>query len=389
MISDPTPPPRRGTLRIYLGYAAGVGKTYQMLDDGHDLRREGTDLVVGYLEPHGRKDTIAKAVGLEIVPRRKLQYRGATFEDMDTEAILRRRPRVCLVDEFAHTNVPGSEKAKRWEDVEVLLAAGIDVITTMNVQHLESLNDQVREITNVRVRETIPDWVVQQANEVVMVDLPPAALLNRLRRGAVYAPEKAEKALANFFTESNLTVLREFALRQTAHEVDARQAAEPAEPPSPCAGQDGRGAARIAPPPQTDRILIYVTDHPLSAMLIRRGKRVADYLRADCFAVAVRPELDPREIPADRREALDRHLSFARNLHIATRTLLGGDVARTLVEFARQQRVTQIFLARPQAGPRLPFFGRDLVQQVVQLASDMQVTVVAERRPQKAVGGRQ
>ncbi|HMD99661.1 MAG TPA: histidine kinase [Terriglobia bacterium] len=384
---EPAPVAARGNLRIYLGYAAGVGKTYQMLDDGHDLRRDGVDVVVGYLEPHGRKDTIAKAEGLEIVPRRKQEYRGAAFEDMDTPAILKRRPRVCLVDEFAHTNVPGSERAKRWEDVEVLLAAGIDVITTMNVQHLESLNDQIRQITKVRVRETIPDWVVQQANEVVMVDLPPEALLNRLRRGAVYPPEKAEKALANFFTESNLTVLREFALRQTAHEVDARQAVEePAAPPSPCPGDDG--PARITPPRQTDRILIYVTDHPLSAMLIRRGKRVADYLRADCFAVAVRPELDPREVPADRREALARHLSFARNLHIETRTLLGGDVARTLVEFARQQRVTQIYLARPQAGPRLPFVGRDLVQQVVRLASDMQVTVVAERRPH-AEGRRQ
>jgi two-component system, OmpR family, sensor histidine kinase KdpD len=381
-MDDRTPRSGRGTLRIYLGYAAGVGKTYQMLDDGHNLRHEGVDVVVGYLEPHGRKDTIAKAAGLEVVARRQLEYRGATFEDMDTPAVLRRRPRVCLVDEFAHTNVPGCERAKRWEDVEVLLDGGIDVITTMNVQHLESLNDQIRQITRVRVRETVPDWVVQQANEVVMVDLPPEALLNRLKRGAVYPPEKAEKALTNFFTESNLTVLREFALRQTAHEVDARQAVEErAEPSSPCPGDDG--PAQIKPLPQTDRILIYVTDHPLSAMLIRRGKRVADYLRADCFAVAVRPEPDPREIPADRREALDRHLSFARNLHIETRTLLGGDVARTLVEFARQRRVTQIFLARPQAGPRLPFFGRDLVQRVVRLASDMQVTVVAERRPAK------
>jgi len=380
-MSDRTPQNGRGTLRIYLGYAAGVGKTYQMLDEGHNLRQEGVDIVLGYLEAHGRKDTLAKAEGLEIVPRRKVWYRGAAFEDMDTGAILRRRPQVCLVDEFAHTNVPGLERAKRWEDVEVLLDGGINVLTTMNVQHLESLNDHVEQITKVRVRETIPDWVVQQANEVVMVDLPPEALLNRLRRGAVYPLAKAEKALANFFTESNLTVLREFALRQTAHEVDARQAAEQPAEPAPCVGRDGD--TPIAPLLQTDRILIYVTDHPLSAMLIRRGKRVADFLRVDCFAVAVRREVDPRDIPAERREALERHLRFARNLHIETRTLVGDDVAATLVEFARRQRVTQIFLARPQAGPQLPFFGRDLVQQVVRLASDMQVTIVAERRPVK------
>jgi len=379
-MSDSTSWSRRGTLRIYLGYAAGVGKTYQMLDDGQSLRGEGVDVVIGYLEPHGRKDTIAKAEGLEVVPRRKLEYRGAKFEDMDTDAVLKRRPRVCLVDEFAHTNVPGLERAKRWEDVDVLLNVGIDVITTMNVQHLESLNDQIQQVTKVRVRETVPDWVVQQANEVVMVDLPPEALLNRLRRGAVYAPEKAEKALANFFTESNLTALREFALRQTAHELDARQDEQEAvEPSSPCPD----GPVPVAQARQTDRILIYVTDHPMSAMLIRRGKRVADFLRADCFAVAVRPEVDPRDVPLERREALERHLNFAHGLHIATRTLPGGDVARTLVEFARQQRVTQIFLARPQAGPQLPFFGRDLVQQVVRLASDMQVTVVAERRAAK------
>jgi two-component system sensor histidine kinase KdpD len=373
-------PRRRATLKIYLGYAAGVGKTYQMLDEGQQLRREGVDVVVGYLEPHGRKDTVAKAEGLEIIPRRKLEYRGARFEDMDTAAVLRRRPQVCLVDEFAHTNVPGCERAKRWEDVQVLLDAGINTITTLNVQHLESLNDQVRQITGVRVRETIPDWVVQQADEVVMVDLPPEALLNRLKRGAVYPPEMAAKALDNFFTESNLTVLRELALRQTAHEVDARQhVQDQAQVPQPASSRDG--LPPIAPNRQPDRILIYVTADPLSAMLIRRGKRVADYLRADCFAVAVQQDGDPRDLPPDRREALDKHLSFARNLHIATRVLRGADVAETLVEFARQQGVTQIFLARPQTGRRLPFFGRDLVQQIVRLARDMQVTIVAERQP--------
>jgi two-component system sensor histidine kinase KdpD len=178
-------------LKLFLGYAAGVGKTYQMLEESQTLGRAGVDLVVGYFEPHGRRDTIARVAGLEIVPRRKIEYRGAAFEEMDVDAILARRPRLCLVDELAHTNVPGSPREKRWEDVQVLLAAGIDVHSTMNIQHLESLNDQVYQFTGVRVRETVPDWFIRQASEVVMVDLTPEALRNRLARGAVYAPEKA------------------------------------------------------------------------------------------------------------------------------------------------------------------------------------------------------
>ena len=188
-------PARKGRLKVYLGYAAGVGKTYRMLEEAQELRRKGVDIVIGYFEPHGRKETIAKTEGLEQIPRRVLSYGGSEFEEMDTEAVLRRKPAVVLVDEFAHTNVPGSERLKRWQDVRVLLDAGIDVITTMNVQHLESLNDQVWHVTGVRVRETIPDWVVDEADEVVLVDLTPRALRNRLDRGVVYAQEKARRAM--------------------------------------------------------------------------------------------------------------------------------------------------------------------------------------------------
>src|ERR1044072_1943050 len=193
----------RGSLKIYLGYAAGVGKTYRMLEEAQALRQKGVDIVIGYFEPHGRKETIAKTEGLEQVPRRVLPYGGTAFEEMDTEAILGRRPAVAGVDEYAHTNVPGSAREKRWQDVEVLLEAGIDVLTTMNVQHLESLNDQVWHVTGVRGREAVPDWVVDEADEVVLVDLTPRALRNRIERGAVYAPEKAQRAMANFFTEAN------------------------------------------------------------------------------------------------------------------------------------------------------------------------------------------
>jgi two-component system, OmpR family, sensor histidine kinase KdpD len=371
----------RGKLKIFLGYAAGVGKTYQMLEEAQELRRQGRDLVIGYFEPHGRKDTIAKTEGLEIVPRRTIDYRGTFFEEMDPEAILRRHPEICVVDEFPHTNVPGSERLKRWQDVQVLLDTGIDVFTTMNIQHLESLNDQIWQITGIRVRETIPDWVMQQADQVVMVDLTPRALLNRLTRGVIYSQEKAQKALENFFQESTLVVLREMALRQTAHEVEIRQVDYDAPGFEPQPAYSDEGERTFA---GTERILILVTPEPSSAMLIRRGKRVADYLQADCFAVTVSREIDLHDLSVQDREAVERHLNFARNLHIETRVLQGQDVAKTLVEFAHLNGVTHLFLARPRPSQWPALSGRSLVQQVVHSARDMQVTIVADRgnRPQ-------
>ena len=353
-----------------------MGKTYQMLDEGQELRRKGMDVVIGYFEPHGRKDTIARTEGLEIIPRREIVYRGTTFQEMDTEAILRRKPEVCLVDELAHTNVPGWERTKRWEDVQVLLEAGISVLTSLNIQHLESLNDQVWQITGIRVRETIPDWVMQQADQVVMVDLTPRALLNRLARGVVYSQEKAEKALENFFQESTLVTLRELALRQTAHEVEIRQVDydAPGFEPEPSYRDEAEAAQR-----STDRILILITPDPSSAMLIRRGKRVADYLQADCFAVAVSRDGDLHDLAPPQREAVERHLNFARNLHVETRVLQGVDVAKTLVEFAHLNGVTHLFLARPKKSQWSLHPGRNLVQQVVHQARDMQVTIAADR----------
>ncbi len=283
LYSDSAPAVPKGRLKVFLGYAAGVGKTYQMLDEAQDLRHKGVDVVVGYFEPHGRQDTIGKTAGLEFVPRRKVEYRGSVFEEMDVDAILRRKPAVCLVDEFAHTNVPGSPRLKRWEDVQVLLQGGIDVFTTLNVQHLESLNDEVWHITGVRVRETVPDWVVDAANEVVLVDLTAEALQNRLHRGVVYTADKAKRAMENFFTEANLTALREMAMRHTAHEVEGRLSDLDAPAPgrTPAARPEAQGPARH------ERILICLTERPSTAVLIRRGKRVADYLHADCLAVHV------------------------------------------------------------------------------------------------------
>jgi two-component system, OmpR family, sensor histidine kinase KdpD len=370
-----------GRLKVYLGYAAGVGKTYQMLTDAHELVKKGIDVVIGYLEPHGRKDTIAQAQGLETIPRCNMTYRGSVFEEMNMQAILERNPEVCVVDELPHTNVPGSSHVKRWENVLELLEAGIDVMTTMNIQHLESLNDQVWNMTGVRVRETIPDWVMKQAVEVVMVDLTPRALLNRLERGVVYPPDKAQRALQNFFKESTLVALREIALRQTAHEVEIRQVTLP-DPATETPAVPGEAAnpADAAPDALNDRILVYVTEHPSTAMLIRRGRRVADYLQADCFAVFVHAGMDFNNLPVPKREAVERHLTFARNLHIETRVLQGVDIATTLLDFARLHGITQIFMVRPQYSPWEGFLGRNLIHRIVRHARDMQVTIVAERR---------
>ena len=373
---------KRGRLKVYLGFAAGVGKTYQMLEDAHELVRRGVDVGIGYLEPHGRKATIAQALGLELIPRCKMQYRGAVFEEMNMQAILERHPEVCVVDELPHTNVPGCSHLKRWECVLEVLAAGIDVMTTMNIQHLESLNDQVKDMTGVRVRETIPDWVMKQADEVVMVDLTPRALLNRLERGVVYPPEKAQRALQNFFKESTLVALREIALRQTAHEVEIRQVTLPestTEVTATVAEESSTGGSDFGG--LTDRILVYITEHPSTAMLIRRGRRVADYVQADCFAIFVHAELDFNALPTAKREAVERHLNFARNLHIETRVLQGQDIAITLLEFARLHNITQLFMVRPQYSPWEGFIGRNLIHRIVRDAHDMQVTIVAERQP--------
>ena len=357
--------PARGRLKMYLGYAAGVGKTYQMLEDAQELHQRGLDVVIAYFEPHGRKDTIAKTAGLEVVPRTVIEYRGTRLEEMDTDAVLRRRPAVAVVDEFAHTNVPGSGRLKRWEDVRAMLDAGIDVLTTMNVQHLESLNDQVYSVTGVRVRETVPDWVVDEADEVRFIDLTPRALRNRLERGVVYGTEKAHQAMEHFFTESNLAALREIALRHAAHEVEEKLENTPAE--------------SLADGPR-ERILICLTGNPFSASLIRRGKRVADYLRGDCLALHVLPQGGWDEVPAAARGAVERHMHFARNLRIHTNLILNGDVPVAIANFAREQHITQIFMGRSGPRPWLQRLGETVVQRVVRLSSDTQITIVAERR---------
>ncbi len=347
-----------------------------MLTEAHALREAGVDVVIGYFEPHGRRDTMALTDGLEMIPTCTIEYRGSTFEDMDTDAVLARRPRLAVVDEFPHTNLPGSARGKRWEDVHVLLDAGIDVLTTMNVQHLESLNDQIWQSTGVRVRETVPDWVLSQADEVVMVDLAPQALLNRLARGVVYPPERARLALENFFKEPTLVALRELAMRQTAQALEGRQNGDEAAAPA--------GGAAGEP---DERIVLLIEPHPRSAVLIRRGRRVADYLKADCFAVYIERTPGRGVLDADARDALERLLNFARGLRIETRILQGDDVADALVGFARRNRASQIFVLRHRTRGLAALRRRGLVQRIVALAPDMQVTVVADRSQRRGAAG--
>jgi two-component system, OmpR family, sensor histidine kinase KdpD len=354
-----------------MGYAAGVGKTYKMLEEAHVLKSQGVDIVVGYFEPHGRQETIAKAEGLEAIPRKKVSYRGASFEEMDTESILARHPQVCLVDELPHTNIPGSTRNKRWEEVAVLLNAGIDVLTTMNIQHLESLNDQVRNITGITVRETVPDWMVEQADEVVMVDLTPRALLHRLERGVVYSPDQAQRALQNFFREHTLVALRELALREAAHEVERRIATGEV---------DTQAKAEVGEQPRGhQKILVYLTADPKTAMATRRAKRVSDFLRAKCFAVAVQPSGDLSQLAEGEQKAVQKHLSFAGNLQIETQILKGENPAAALIGFARQHEITQIFVTRPQGRSWPLAKSRDPVNQLIALAKDMQIVIVSDR----------
>jgi two-component system sensor histidine kinase KdpD len=363
---------RHGRLHLYLGYAAGVGKTYRMLEDAQEIARQGKDIVVGYFEPHGRKDTIARTIGLEMISTRATVVGGAVFQEMDTDAILQRNPAICVVDELAHTNVPGSARSKRWEDVQVLLDAGIDVMSNMNIQHLESLNDHIFRITGIRVRETVPDWFIKSASEVIMVDATTNALMNRLRRGVIYAPDKAQRALENFFKESTLSALRELALRQAAHELESRESVE-----SPGAREDEH--ASTAQQARRDRILIFLTPGPSTAMLIRRGRRMADYLEADCFAVWVASQRR-RDDSRKAREDVEKHLNFARNLHIETRVLEGADPAEKIIEFAHRNQITHILAARPPIRPWDHLATADPVLQLVEMAKDVRIIVVADRR---------
>ena len=275
----------RGRLKIFLGYAAGVGKTYAMLEAAHQRKKQGVDVVVGYVETHGRVETEAFVSGLEVLPRRQVEYHGVRLPEMDVDAVLKRHPALVLVDEFAHTNAPGSRHPKRYLDVEEILDAGIDVYTTLNIQHLESLNDVVAQVTGVMVRETVPDRVLDEASEIEVIDLPPEELLTRLQEGKVYIPEQAQRAIQKFFRKGNLSALREMSLRRAAERVDDQMRTYM------------RTRAIPGPWPATERLLVCISPSPLAEKLVRTTRRLADELNAEWFAVYVEVALETRTQP--------------------------------------------------------------------------------------------
>ncbi|KAM3089803.1 universal stress protein [Phormidesmis sp. 146-35] len=354
---------RRGKHKAFIGMSPGVGKTYKMLEEGHRLKKEGTDVVIGLLETHNRQETIAKAIGLELVPRQQITWSGVTLTEMDTDAILTRHPQLVLVDELAHTNVPGSQREKRYQDVEVILAAGIDVFSTVNIQHLESLNDLVARITGVVVRERIPDRLLDEADEVVVVDVTPETLEERLKDGKIYAPEKIDQSLQNFFQRRNLIALRELALRELADNVE----------------EDAIGvenSTHKAPYCNVrERVLVCVSTYPNALQLVRRGSRIAGYMHAPFYCLFVD---DP-----------DRFLNKVESLHIETCERLcrefegefirvaGHNKAKAIADIARDYRITQIVIGESQRSWWKNLLHGSLTQQLLKSLKNIDVHIIS------------
>ena len=377
-------PQRRGRLRIYLGAAAGVGKTYALLNEGHRRESRGTDVVVGYVETHGRSQTQAQIGDLEVIPRKKVMYRGVTLEEMDTEAIIERHPQVALVDELAHTNAPGSQHPKRYQDVEELLGAGINVVTTLNIQHLESLNDLVASLTGVRVRETLPDGILDQAEEVELIDISPYALRQRMKHGNIYPPERIEPALNNFFREGNLTALRELALRRTAEKTEEQL-------------QEYLTEHQITPSRSaSERVLVGFDARPHTRQVIRDAWRLAHGLHADLIAVSIEPEgylaFSSRLIRLikygretnKRREAalrhLEEHVVLAEDLGAEVIRTKSRDIARKLVEIAHQRQVTQIVLGQPSRSWWEELLRGSIINRLLRLSAEIDIHLVPRSR---------
>jgi two-component system, OmpR family, sensor histidine kinase KdpD len=321
----------RGIFKLFLGYAPGVGKTYSMLSEALRRRSRGEDVVIGVVETHGRKGIEELSSQIECVPRRKMEYKGTVFEEMDVDAILARKPQVVLVDELAHTNIPGSKHRKRYEDIQDLLAAKIDVVSTLNIQHIESIAPVVRSITGITVRETVPDWVPLTATETVMVDLTPEALHNRMKRGDVYSTEKVERSLKNFFRRGNLIALRELALRQVAEQVDRSLETYMED-------EDIRKNWGVR-----ERMAICISGNPAGQYLVARGARMARRMDAELYVVHVDRELGPKE---SNTSALAANLRFAESLGAKVIRLKGRSVADSVAEFVRAKHITQVIFGR-------------------------------------------
>jgi two-component system, OmpR family, sensor histidine kinase KdpD len=324
----------RARLRVYIGAAPGVGKTYEMLQESHALRKRGLDVVVGFVETYGRRETEAQIGDLEVIPRRKVEYRGVVLEEMDVDAIIRRKPQVCVVDELAHTNVAGSRNAKRYQDVLEMLDAGIHVMTAVNIQHLETLNDAVARATGVRVRETVPDTLLERADEVINVDVTVEELRNRLREGKIYRPEKVEQALTNFFRKGNLSTLRELALRAVADEVGEKAATY-------------RVREGLEPALIPERVMVCMSSNALAPRVIRTGARIAGRLGSKWYAVYVEtPREQPARINPQDADALQQNIRLAESLGATVVRVKAERPADGLIAFAQREGVTHVIFGQ-------------------------------------------
>ncbi len=362
----------RGRYKIFLGMAAGVGKTYRMLQEGRAEKEAGRDVVVAYLEPHDRPETSAQAEGLEILPRRQVEYRGTLIEEMDLPAIFQRAPELCLIDELAHTNAPGTEHRKRYEDIDDVLDAGIDVFSTVNVQHLESLNDRILELTGVRVRETFPDSVLARADEVVLIDLTPEALIQRLREGKVYPAERVPKALTSFFRVENLATLREVALREVAEEVEAKRTDVPE-----VVGTRDDVPASEPPGAVRERLLALVTPSARSRRLTRRAWRSAQRLGGELDLLHVVPPGEP--LRGEEREGLEELRSLARDLGTELLVEEGDDLAEVAGRVAVERGTTYVLIGQPERARGLKRLGDPLTERLMRELPGIDLRVLADR----------
>ncbi len=366
----------RGRHKVFLGMAAGVGKTYRMLQEGQAEAMAGRDVVIGYLEPHGRLETLEQAAGLEVVPRRRVEYRETALEEMDLPAVLRRDAELCLIDELAHTNAPGTEHPKRYEDVQDVLASGIDVYSSVNVQHLESLNDQVAELTGTRVRETVPDAVLAAADDVVLIDITPDSLIERLLAGKVYPPERVPTALNNFFKVENLSALREVALRQVAEEVEHKRNPLEVDGARPH-GREERLVDGSAPAAIADRLLALVTPEPASQRIVRRAWRSAQRLGAELDVLWVTAEEEPTEEENEQLAALLR-LASVLGAHLLIER--GPDVALVTQRVARERGTTYVLMGTPSPqGALRRLMAPGLPARLMTLLPGVDLRIVADR----------
>jgi two-component system, OmpR family, sensor histidine kinase KdpD len=362
-LEEIAPEKKQGIFKLFLGYAPGVGKTYSMLSEGIRRYSRGEDVVVGVVETHGRKGVIDLVSKLEVVLRKEIEYKGTVFTEMDVDAVLARKPAVVLVDELAHTNIEGSKHPKRYQDVMDLLDAKIDVLSTVNVQHIESLNPLVERITGVHVRETVPDWVIQRAEEIVMSDLTPEALQTRMKRGDIYPVDRAERALGNFFRRGNLIALRELALRQVAQVVDksleahwSREGLQPAV------------AVR-------EKIAVAISSNPVAQYLIARGARMAHGIDAELYVVYVGSAVDESR---DNRRTLQENIQFAENLGATVVRLPRGSVAERMAEFAREKHITHVIFGRSAQEGWRKYLYLTVIQKFLRKAPPIDVHIVTQ-----------